>query len=100
MQFHRSDLNQQEIAEFYRRLGAEVEIMSPVASFDLLVQYHDVITLVEVKNLNGGGKSLTKKERKFHERFNVKIVWDLQTAAQAIGAPAYFPDDNQPYLYD
>ena len=79
---HRSDLNQKEIVEGLRKIGASVQVLSGVGKGcpDLLVGFRCQNYLFEIKQ--SLKSKLTKDEAIFAYAWNGKvyIVYDLQKA--------------------
>lgn len=87
---HRPDDNQAEIVADLRAIGATVAILSKVGNGvpDLLVGWHGVNFLFEVKNLNGRGARVTPDEYVFHRDWKgqANIITDVQGALKEMGA--------------
>lgn len=88
------DKNEQIIVDALVAAGAAVQKLGEPGVPDLLVSFHDVMTLLEVKNpeAKGGGKyntgegSLTATQTKWWSKWTGKRPVIVQTAAQALAA--------------
>lgn len=96
----KSDKNQPEIVDAYRKIGAIVLIVSQLKNcFDILVAYEGVIYMVEIKDGDKFPKyfkdlenkqdflvnQLTKGEKEFYnkcveQKAPYMIVWDIDSA--------------------
>ncbi len=85
----RPDSNQGEIVKALRDAGASVFILSSLGRGlpDLLIGWHGVNLLAEVKNLAGRGERLTPAEKVFIEswRGQVCIIRSISEALEIIG---------------
>lgn len=95
MKFARQrDVNENEIVAALRAAGATVAKLDGTGVPDLIVSYHGVLTLVEVKNPNakGGGKyntggsELTSAQVKWWAKWTGKPVAVVHTVAEALAA--------------
>lgn len=81
------DANEREIINALRKIGAVVLQMDKSAGFDLLVAWHGVTYVMEVKQR---GEDLTEQERKVADEINKQsaylIVHDLIEALDCLGA--------------
>jgi Holliday junction resolvase len=82
------DANQPEIVKVLRKSGANVVSLAACGKGipDLLVQFRSNLYLLEVKNLKGFGKRLTKYQKDFHAAWIVSVVVDEKDALRTIGA--------------
>jgi len=84
----RPDANQAEIIRVLRAAGATVTILAGVGFGcpDLVVGFHGVNLLYEIKNLNGRGDRMTAAETEWIEtwRGQISIVYDAQQALSVL----------------
>lgn len=87
MRARKTDDNQKRLVECLRAAGVEVRVLSAVGSgmTDLLTYYRGVIRVVEIKNLDGRGRKLTKLQEKFRKTWPVIVVADEREALAAHG---------------
>lgn len=78
----RTDENQREIVEYFRKVGCSVVLLHQVGEGcpDILVGYGDAIVLVEIKTKTG---KLTEQQKRFAETFQpgFYVVRDLNDAS-------------------
>jgi hypothetical protein len=81
----RTDMNQAEILDALRAIGAECRSLAALGSGmgDLLVAFRRRLFLLEVKTTRG---QLTADQMTFHKRWPVAIVRSVDDALDAIGA--------------
>ena len=81
----RRDDNEKQIIDALRRCGAYVKVINDDGTFDLLVAYHGVTLLLEVKDgaKPPSARKLTDAEQKFHDEWpndNLHIVNSVDEA--------------------
>jgi hypothetical protein len=78
------DKNQQEIVAALRKIGCNVETITGISGMpDLLVSLGNRLFLLEVKNVEGKNK-VNDDQVKFHKRFTVTVVRNIEEALEAV----------------